>query len=366
MVELRAKFDHERFRWLDQARGVVGLLFIISGITWFTSGNIVLDEPVLGPTYLNHGYNYFRGTPPMITIIDVGQSIFLFLVGLSGYIAFTSRLQKRGALKAWGYALNRIITLYILAMAYEYLSIATAQGAFGYEAVMEKFQWSDVFYRDVIGLLAVGVSASYVSIFIIRKAEYRAWCSIGLFMCHAFVYAMYLVDRNTGIDSGLNLPAWPMQATGLAIVAILGSCFGQWILEGKDDLRKVMKTRVVPVACYCIVASYCMEWLQPSDHDIVNITLGLLAAGLTGLLISVMFALFEIGIELYVLGALGRNLLLVFILCGFFMDYYFSVLPKRLLLQYPFAALILLGALPIVVLVLITRFLDKRNIMVRL
>ncbi len=366
MVELRAKFDHERFRWLDQARGVVGLLFIVSGITWFTNGSLVMGESNLGPTYLDHGYNYYQGIPPMITIIDVGQSIFLFMVGLSGYIAFSSRLQQGGAIMAWRYAVQRVGVLYVLATVYEYVSIASSKGSFAYAVVMEEFSWWDLLVTDVIGILAVGAAATYLFIFLIRNGQLRAWTGIGLYGVHAFVLALYLVDRNTMPGNALELPDWPMQTIGLALVSILGSCFGQWIVEGQADLRQVMKVRVVPVACYCLMASYCMEWLEPSDHHVVNITLGLLAAGLTGLLIAVMYALYEIGIELFVLGALGRNLLLVFILCDFFMEYYFSVLPEASLVKYPFMAMVFLGMLPLVVVVFIARYLDTRNIMFRI
>ena len=65
---------HKRYEWLDQFRGLIIIFLIISVITWPLSGDptIGLTNSWIGPPLLNHGYKYFNGWPPIITIIDIG------------------------------------------------------------------------------------------------------------------------------------------------------------------------------------------------------------------------------------------------------------------------------------------------------
>ena len=48
---------HPRYDWLDQARGFVVLLLIVSMATAEYAGDMVLGGPTLGPPLLNHGYD---------------------------------------------------------------------------------------------------------------------------------------------------------------------------------------------------------------------------------------------------------------------------------------------------------------------
>lgn len=90
---------HERFDWFDQARGLVVIMLLSSMIVGELEGDIVMREPFLGPTFLNHGYDYYDGTPALITLIDVGQPIFVFMMGFAATIAFSSRIERRGGLR---------------------------------------------------------------------------------------------------------------------------------------------------------------------------------------------------------------------------------------------------------------------------
>src|SRR5690606_29410406 len=88
---------------------------IVSMSTYYYSGDVLSDDHPLGPTMLNHGYQYFSGVPPLITPIDAGQGIFLFIMGFVGYAAFMRRRQRRGARSAFLYAARRVGALYALA-----------------------------------------------------------------------------------------------------------------------------------------------------------------------------------------------------------------------------------------------------------
>jgi hypothetical protein len=75
----------KRFDFIDQFRGLVILLFVIADITWSWSGEITglpLVLPV-GPTWLNHGWKFFNNdAKEIITLIDIGQMLFVFVMGL--------------------------------------------------------------------------------------------------------------------------------------------------------------------------------------------------------------------------------------------------------------------------------------------
>jgi len=93
----RKKPLHERWEWLDQFRGMIIIFLIISVITWPLSGDPTLGStaPPIGSPLLNHGFKYFDGYPALMTIIDIGQQIFLFTLGIGAYLAFTSRMGKK-------------------------------------------------------------------------------------------------------------------------------------------------------------------------------------------------------------------------------------------------------------------------------
>jgi len=108
------KLLHKRYEWLDQFRGLIIIFLIISVITWPLSGNFPGEAPI-GPPLLNHGFQYYDGYPALITIIDIGQQIFMFILGFVAYIAFTSRLKKKGVGAAWKHGIIRVAVLYGLA-----------------------------------------------------------------------------------------------------------------------------------------------------------------------------------------------------------------------------------------------------------
>ncbi len=365
MVQVKAAFIHERYVWLDQARGIIALLFIISALTWAHRGDLLLGVPLLGPTYLDHGYNYYNGSPPMITLIDVGQSIFLFFVGLTGYIAFSSRLRKRGAKGALVYGLQRVLMLYVLSVMGELIGDASGEAGLNIGLLMEKFDWQMVFLKDIMAVIAAGAAATYLAVYFVPNADRRAWIAIGIFAVHALAYAAYVVDRHSSVDDVLGLPQLPIGTIALAGLSILGSCFGQWLRYDPEDVLVGMRKRIVPVTGYCLLVSYCLEWIQHSDPHDDTAALMLLAAGLSGLLLVFMYGLNSIGIELPILTPLGKNLLLVFIIGAIGFDFYFELIPDWLIYGYPFGALLFIGFLPLYALVLLTRFLDRHNIIIR-
>lgn len=111
---------YPRMDWLDQFRGLVVILLIISATTWELSLSIAAGLPPIGPTYLNHGWKYWNhdqyGWPNIITIIDIGQQIFMFVVGFVAALSFLKRSEKEGESSALKHAIRRFVVLMALAI----------------------------------------------------------------------------------------------------------------------------------------------------------------------------------------------------------------------------------------------------------
>jgi hypothetical protein len=187
-----------------------------------------------------------------------------------------------------------------------------------------------------------------------------------VFVVHAFLFAAYVIDRYPWWDDVLGLPRFPFGALNLMPVAVTGSVFAQWLKADEANIRRVFKERIVPVSSSLILASYFMEWLQPSEHHDVTTALALLSVGLSGLLLAATYAFTEMGFEIPLLRPLGKNLIVVFVLAALGLARYLDALPRAFLASYPFAALLLAGVLPLASICAIAIFLERRNIVIRL
>ncbi|GMV90467.1 MAG: hypothetical protein AMXMBFR82_02450 [Candidatus Hydrogenedentota bacterium] len=353
---LSSKALHERYDWLDQARGLVVLLLLVSMPTAEYAGDFLTGDPFLGPPMLNHGYEYFDGYPQVITFIDVGQALFLFVLGFVGYVALTSRWRKRGGRSAFWYAARRVGILYALsfvdAILLQYLSSDTPH-------------WDDFIYNGTFALIAIGSFAAFLSIAICHDADRRFAIAIGLIMLHALIYEFPIFDERGTFDNVLGLPRFPFGALGLASMAIAGTCFGQWHRLDADDPLVGFRKRIVPVSTAAFIAAYCVDWIQPAQHHAANAALQLIALYMGGFMLMIFFAFGQVGFRFPLLTSLGRNLLLIFAVGGLFNSIYLSLIPKTFLMQSPYLALLLGGIVPVALFAWFAVFLDKRGIMVR-
>jgi predicted acyltransferase len=94
--ENRTRGRNNRFEWLDQFRGAVIILYIVQTFAYAYSGNLGSGIAPILPSMLNQGYMYaqFSDMPNIITLIDIGQQIFIFLVGFMQGYAVMKRFQK--------------------------------------------------------------------------------------------------------------------------------------------------------------------------------------------------------------------------------------------------------------------------------
>lgn len=346
---------HARYEWLDQSRGIVSIMYIFAIITYRMSGDPILGSPQLGPTFLNHGYKYYNGVTPIITIIDVGQQIFMFVMGFVAYLAFTSRIEKKGGVSAALYGARRVILLFALSFL---------------EAVVEypsrhHIRWGEVFYEGTLAKLAIGAFAAYLAMGLVRNANLRFLLGISMLALHAMLYASPFFHHYGFLDGPLNLLPFPFGAVGLASIAVIATCFAQWVWTHPDGLKMAFRTRIAPASFYTIAACYCIDWLQPADHHDVTASLALFAVGVSGLMLTMCYGFDELGIRFPLLSSLGKNLLLVFVLASILVDKYLGTLDREFLNASPYWTLLLVGVLPIVFLGAITIVLDRKRILIK-
>ncbi len=86
--------------------------YFIASLTWVFSADIRALEYPIGPTWLNFGYKYVDFYPRMITLIDLGSQVFMFILGLSLSISFRNKLVKKGVLYAWISVINRVCVFF--------------------------------------------------------------------------------------------------------------------------------------------------------------------------------------------------------------------------------------------------------------
>ncbi len=347
---------HPRYDWLDQARGLVVILLIVSMGTAEYSGDMVMGKAVLGSPMLNHGYDYYDGWPPIITFIDLGQALFVFMMGFVGYTAFTSRLRKRGKLSAALYGLRRVSLLYALAGIDSVLLNYLEHG---------EVRWAEFLYLGTFSCIALGTLAAFISIAIIANADRRILVAFALMLGHALLFESPRFDHREWYEDVLNLIRFPFGAAGLCIVAIAGTCFGQWYYSDLSNPTGAFKDRIVPISMYAMIGAFCMDWIQPGSHHDTTASLQLWSVAIGGFMLMMFYAFSLAGFRFPLLSSLGKNLLLMFAVGGIVLGIYMDLLPDALLISSPLLTLLLIGIVPIALLGILATILDRRGIMVR-
>ena len=237
---------HKRYEWLDQLRGFVVLLLIIATITWELSGDWSGKNPILGPTFLNHGFCYYDGFPAIITVIDLGQQVFMFVLGFVGYLAFKRRLEKESPKAAWKHALVRVAILYVLAFLDDGVLDFFMEGAFGTK---------DVIYNGTFANLAIGSLAAYIGVYLIKDADKRMLLSLGIMIFHSICYALPYFEHYQ-VQKGLLFPFSPINH---AAIAIAGTSFCQWYNMSPENPSVGFKKRILPYSSFCFAACYLLK-----------------------------------------------------------------------------------------------------------
>jgi len=300
--EKKKKF---RFEWLDQFRGLIIILYIIQTSAWLFS----MDPadgimPIMAPA-LNHGFEYADFERPLITMIDLGQQIFIFLVGFMQAFAVLKRKEK-GLTdgKIWLHIGKRFVLVMILSVIHSYVK-------------PEMGELNSYF------IIAEGTLANI------------AWAGLA-----------------AGIDIAIGLVA---------------SAFTLWFLTPKGEINEEgIKKNVLPVIIAFLVSSYLLDFIQWSDHHTVSTPLAMMAIAVAAFFLYTFYHFDKDGFHIPGLSTFGKNMLMVFLFSMVINELlYFELIEDLLGLSRVFD-MFLLGIVPIVLIWIVAKIFEKFNLIVKI
>ncbi len=255
---------------LDAARGLAVLLMIFV--------NFVEQYAVI-PAWTKHaqgnGFTYVDGIAPM----------FIFIMGISSALSFVRRRDADGPGRTALHALKRYGLLFLFG------SIGTAI----LYLVNGDVEW------NIFQTLAVAGMAAFPFLFV-RSAPLRA--GIGL----ALMGAYQLVCSLTGAPPAVPLLASAVNSLALASLAVFGSGFAGWVVQGKT-----LPASGIAAAVFA-GAGVALSFMVPPNRPAASISymfMGLAMSAALLLLCQVLSAWLAPR-RIPVLAVLGRNALVIF------------------------------------------------------
>ncbi|NHJ32033.1 MAG: hypothetical protein FK732_04140 [Asgard group archaeon] len=318
-----------RFEWLDQFRGLCMLFFIIQ-----TTAVYLLNAtgfPIFAP-HLNHGTRFAEvsGWPPLITLIDAGRQIFIFLVGFMA--AFTVIKMKRKGKKAstiWFRIIRRIASVLLI----NFLIFSAG----GYQPAKVILLDSTLAYIAWVGCIAAVIT------FFINKAEFRFFLGLVPFV------VQFILDFFLDLDS-----MW-MNLMGLVGVGLVASAFASWMLKEDGTVDESnFKKRILPISVGSFAVMFVVEFFQWANNEYSTVAVCAIAIGISGLALFLFYQMEKSGFKVPILSSLGKNLLIIGILEMLLIELlYLNMFLLDFIqenLAYPLYHLLYAGIVPVVIL----------------
>lgn len=339
-----------RFEWLDQFRGLVILLFIIQTAAYLFSGDPINGiMPTVAP-HLNHGFKYARFERPLITIMDIGQHIFIFLVGFMQGFAILKRKQKNANSKhLWLHIVKRFLLVILL-------SIVHSLGAgFGFDVYF-------IFFNGTMANIAWAGLAAGIAMLYVPKPDHRLIIGLGFMLLHSILYAIPSINEWESGDW-----EFPYKVINHIAIGIIATAFTSWFFtpEGKIN-KETIRSRVLPISTAFFMLEFCLDFIQWSDHHEVTTPIALMSIASSGFLIFLFYKMDEENFHILGLTALGKNMLVVFILEMVILELVYIPLIENSIGILRFLDMILLGMVPIVLMWLIAKLLEKFDVIIKI
>ena len=338
-----------RFEWLDQFRGLVIILFIIQTCAWKYSMDPAAGiMPLMAPA-LNHGWKYADYARPLITMIDLGQQIFIFLVGFMQAFAVLKRKEKGFSDgKIWLHIGKRFVLVMILSVVH-----ALAGGSLNSYFIIAHGTLANIAW----GGLAAGIAALYIP-----KPKFRLIAGLGVMLIHSI---LYMFENLRVWESG----SWrfPFLTINHIAIGLVASAYTLWFLTPKGEINEEgIKKNVLPVTIALIISSYLLDFIQWSDHHFVTTPLAMIAIAVGAFSIYVFYHFDQDGFKIPGLSTFGKNMLMVFLFSMVINELvYFEFVGGYFGINGLFD-MFLVGIVPILLIWIIAKIFEKLNWIIKI
>ncbi len=340
-----------RFEWLDQFRGIIIILFIIQTCAWLFDVNEGWSIPLMAPA-LNHGFRYANLERPLITMIDLGQQIFIFLVGFMQAFAVLKRKEKGlSDGKIWLHIGKRFVLVMVLSVVHSY--VKPEMGELNSYFIIAEGTLANIAWAG----LAAGIAALYI-----QKPKFRLIVGLGVMLVHSILYMFE--SLHTLKDGDWSFPFLTINHIAIGLIA---SAFTLWFLTPKGEINEEgIKKNVLPVTIAFMISSYLLDFIQWSDHHTVSTPLAMLAISVAALSLYVFYHFDKDGFHIPGLSTFGKNMLMVFLFSMVINELVYYGLIEGLLGLSGIFDMFLLGIVPILLIWIIAKIFEKLNLIVKI
>ena len=365
----RIRPKNPRLEWLDQFRGLVVVLLIISTYTWILSGNLEKGLIPIGSTFLNHGCKYAdwqdQGWATINTIIDIGQQIFIFIVGFVTGFSFKRRMEKEGSKIAWSHAFRRFFVLMIFSLLDE--------GIFSDGFDFAQYNWYNIFFYGTLGNLAWASIFACLAFYTIKEADTRVIIGIIIMVIHFGLYYIEpLHEWKLSSASGAKFLEFPWNTINHIAIAIIGTAFFDYFKkdENSQDSAPIfeqyprIKDRVLPLSTGAFVMFYILDFFQYAEHRHCTTALALTAIGTAGFVLFIFFNFDRFGFKIPMLSKIGKNMLFFFIF-SLALNVITEAFDHVWLQNNIWCAVLVIGVGEILIVSFIAWILDRYNIIIK-
>ena len=181
-------------------------------------------------------------------------------------------------------------------------------------------------------------------------------------LIHSILYA--IPSLNAWESGDWNFPYAVINHIAIGIIA---TAYTSWFFTQEGEINKeTIRSRVLPVSTAFFIAEYLLDFIQWSDHHDVTTPLAMLALASSGFLIFIFYKMDEEDFHILGLTAFGKNMLSVFILEMIIIELLYLPLIEGVIGLNAFLDMLVLGILPVVLIWIIAKLLEKFDIIIKI
>ncbi|HME55982.1 MAG TPA: hypothetical protein VKM55_27510 [Candidatus Lokiarchaeia archaeon] len=241
------RIKKERYHWIDQGRGMVMFLLVVSGLM----PDLLRTGNPISAFFFEHPST----TAPYMDLYDVGVPAFFFIIGLLMAVSFKNRIKKKGT---WNAVLNELIRWGLIFATWEIILFFTGDGFGKIKQISPGVYWYVVSW-DVVNALGFCGMLAIPFLFLSNKTRfYIAYGMIAFYQVMISVpdtmWRQYAIASVHGGFLGAIFVLTP--------IVLIGSCVGEYYVLGTERTKREKDKRLV-ILCLVNLAIGLVLWLIP-------------------------------------------------------------------------------------------------------